>query len=180
MGWITKDVCLPRFKTQSLPHSPAARRAQAEYSWASNTCSKLGVCLDMSSLKTNKLGLKNPTGIPACRCHLGRKPLLCSCFWRDLPPLSLFKVSDTQGRLGSTRKPERQVTKMVVIMILAFLICWSPYAAFSILVTTYPSIKLDPRLSAIPAFFSKTATVYNPVIYAFMNSQVLHTSSLGI
>ncbi|XP_034993694.1 vertebrate ancient opsin [Zootoca vivipara] len=83
----------------------------------------------------------------------------------------LRKVSDTQGRLGSTRKPERQVTRMVVIMILAFLICWSPYAAFSILVTTCPSVELDPRLAAIPAFFSKTATVYNPVIYAFMNSQ---------
>ncbi|KAM6443767.1 vertebrate ancient opsin-like [Liasis olivaceus] len=83
----------------------------------------------------------------------------------------LRKVSDAQGRLGSTRKPERQVTKMVVIMILAFLICWTPYAAFSILVTTCPSIELDPRLAAIPAFFSKTATVYNPVIYVFMNNQ---------
>ncbi|XP_061493677.1 vertebrate ancient opsin-like [Rhineura floridana] len=83
----------------------------------------------------------------------------------------LRKVSDTQGRLGSTRKPERQVTRMVVIMILAFLICWSPYAAFSVLVTACPSIQLDPRLAAIPAFFSKTATVYNPLIYVFMNNQ---------
>ncbi|XP_015669458.1 vertebrate ancient opsin-like [Protobothrops mucrosquamatus] len=83
----------------------------------------------------------------------------------------LRKVSDAQGRLGSVQKPERQVARMVVIMILAFLICWSPYAAFSILVTTHPSIELDPRLAAIPAFFSKTATVYNPVIYVFMNNQ---------
>ncbi|KAJ6668935.1 hypothetical protein lerEdw1_007744 [Lerista edwardsae] len=83
----------------------------------------------------------------------------------------LRKVSDTQGRLGCTRKPERQVTQMVVIMILAFLICWSPYAAFSILVTAWPSIELNPRLAAIPAFFSKTATVYNPIIYVFMNKQ---------
>ncbi|KAG6935921.1 opsin-VA-like [Chelydra serpentina] len=63
---------------------------------------------------------------------------------------------------------------MVIIMILAFLICWSPYAAFSILVTAWPSIELDPRLAAIPAFFSKTATVYNPIIYVFMNKQVLY------
>ncbi|XP_067389551.1 opsin-VA-like [Emydura macquarii macquarii] len=83
----------------------------------------------------------------------------------------LRKVSDTQGRLGTTRKPEKQVTRMVIIMILAFLICWSPYAAFSILVTACPSIELDPRLAAIPAFFSKTATVYNPIIYVFMNKQ---------
>uniref|UniRef100_M3XKL7 Vertebrate ancient long opsin b n=1 Tax=Latimeria chalumnae TaxID=7897 RepID=M3XKL7_LATCH len=84
----------------------------------------------------------------------------------------LRKVSDTQGRLGATRKPEKQVTRMVIVMILAFLICWSPYAAFSIIVTACPSIDLDPRLAAIPAFFSKTAAVYNPIIYVFMNKQV--------
>ncbi|XP_006630456.1 vertebrate ancient long opsin a [Lepisosteus oculatus] len=83
----------------------------------------------------------------------------------------LRKVSDTQGRLGSTRKPERQVTRMVIVMILAFLICWTPYAAFSIVVTICPTIHLDPRLAAVPAFFSKTATVYNPIIYVFMNKQ---------
>ncbi|XP_063818081.1 opsin-VA-like [Pseudophryne corroboree] len=97
----------------------------------------------------------------------------------------LRKVSDTQSRLGSTRKPEKEVTRMVVIMILAFLICWSPYAAFSILVTANPSIELDPRLSAIPAFFAKTASMYNPVIYVFMNKQfrrcllqMMHCSNL--
>ncbi|KAM8924414.1 opsin-VA-like [Pelodytes ibericus] len=83
----------------------------------------------------------------------------------------LRKVSDTQGRLGSTRKPEKEVTRMVIIMIIAFLICWSPYAAFSILVTAWPSIDLDARLAAIPAFFAKTASMYNPVIYVFMNKQ---------
>ncbi|KAM5142443.1 opsin-VA-like [Mantella aurantiaca] len=83
----------------------------------------------------------------------------------------LRKVSDTQGRLGSTRKPEKEVTRMVVIMILAFLICWSPYAAFSILVTANPTIDLDARLSAIPAFFAKTASMYNPIIYVYMNKQ---------
>ncbi|NWW74562.1 OPSO protein, partial [Climacteris rufus] len=83
----------------------------------------------------------------------------------------LKKVTDAQGRLGTTRRPERQVTRMVVFMIIAFLICWMPYAIFSILITAYPSIELDPCLAAIPAFFSKTATVYNPIIYVFMNKQ---------
>ncbi|XP_030060665.1 vertebrate ancient opsin [Microcaecilia unicolor] len=83
----------------------------------------------------------------------------------------LRKVSDTQGRLGSTRKPEKEVTRMILIMILAFLICWSPYATFSILVTACPAIDLEPRLAAIPAFFAKTASAYNPIIYVFMNKQ---------
>lgn len=65
-------------------------------------------------------------------------------------------------------------------MIIAFLICWMPYAAFSVLVTAYPSIELDPRLAAIPAFFSKTATVYNPIIYVFMNKQVLYAFRVSL
>lgn len=81
----------------------------------------------------------------------------------------LRKVS--HGRLATARKPERQVTRMVIVMIVAFMVGWTPYAVFSILVTIYPSIELDPRLAAIPAFFSKTAAVYNPIIYVFMNKQ---------
>lgn len=61
---------------------------------------------------------------------------------------------------------------MVVVMIVAFMVGWTPYAVFSLLVTSHPSIKLDPRLASIPAFFSKTAAVYNPIIYVFMNKQV--------
>lgn len=61
---------------------------------------------------------------------------------------------------------------MVVVMIVAFMVAWTPYATFAILVTIYPTIELDPRLASIPAFFSKTAAVYNPIIYVFMNKQV--------
>lgn len=78
----------------------------------------------------------------------------------------------SHGRLATARKPERQVTRMVVVMIVAFMVAWTPYATFAILVTIHPTIELDPRLASIPAFFSKTAAVYNPVIYVFMNKQV--------
>ncbi|CAJ0966587.1 unnamed protein product [Ranitomeya imitator] len=90
----------------------------------------------------------------------------------------LRKVSDTQSRLGSSRKPEKEVTRMVIIMILAFLICWSPYAAFSILVTAHPTIELDPRLSAIPAFFAKTASMYNPLSTCLL--QMFHCNDLDL
>ncbi|KAL7877971.1 hypothetical protein SRHO_G00046140 [Serrasalmus rhombeus] len=80
-------------------------------------------------------------------------------------------VSNTHGRLGNARKPERQVSRMVVVMIVAFMVAWTPYAIFSITVTAHPTIYLEPRLAAVPAFFAKTAAVYNPVIYVFMNKQ---------
>ncbi|XP_028844783.1 vertebrate ancient long opsin a [Denticeps clupeoides] len=83
----------------------------------------------------------------------------------------LRKVSNTHGRLGNTRKPERQVTRMVVVMIVAYMVAWTPYAIFSIVVTSWPTIDLDPRLASVPAFFAKTSACYNPVIYVFMNKQ---------
>ncbi|KAJ8264633.1 hypothetical protein GJAV_G00151510 [Gymnothorax javanicus] len=83
----------------------------------------------------------------------------------------LRKVSNAHGRLGNTRKPDGEVAQMVIVMIVAFMVGWTPYAVFSITVTAYPTIHLDPRLTAVPAFFSKTAAVYNPVIYVFMNKQ---------
>ncbi|KAK3554148.1 hypothetical protein QTP70_019077 [Hemibagrus guttatus] len=60
---------------------------------------------------------------------------------------------------------------MVVVMIVAFMVAWTPYALFSIIVTIHPTIYLDPILAAVPAFFAKTAAVYNPIIYVFMNKQ---------
>ncbi|XP_056627347.1 LOW QUALITY PROTEIN: vertebrate ancient long opsin b [Triplophysa dalaica] len=83
----------------------------------------------------------------------------------------LRKVSNTHGRLGNARKPDREVARMVIVMIIAFMVGWTPYAAFSIIVTACPTIHIDPRLGSVPAFFSKTAAVYNPIIYVFMNKQ---------
>ncbi|KAF5902115.1 opsin-VA-like isoform X2, partial [Clarias magur] len=80
-------------------------------------------------------------------------------------------VSNSHGRLVNARKPDRQVSRMVVVMIIAFMVAWTPYALFSVIVTIHPTIYLDPILAAVPAFFAKTAAVYNPIIYVFMNKQ---------
>lgn len=83
-----------------------------------------------------------------------------------------MQVSNSHGRLVNVRKPDRQVSRMVVVMIVAFLVAWTPYALLSFIVTVHPTIYLDPILTAVPAFFAKTAAVYNPIIYVFMNTQV--------
>ncbi|XP_061692724.1 vertebrate ancient long opsin a [Syngnathoides biaculeatus] len=100
-------------------------------------------------------------------CFILPLGLIFFCYGKLLKKLR--KVS--HGRLATARKPERQVTCMVVVMIIAFMVAWTPYAVFAILVTIHPTIELDARLASIPAFFSKTAAVYNPIIYVFMNRQ---------
>ena len=61
---------------------------------------------------------------------------------------------------------------MVIVMVMAFLLCWLPYSMFALVVATHKGIVIQPVLASLPSYFSKTATVYNPIIYVFMNKQV--------
>uniref|UniRef100_A0A8C5R110 G-protein coupled receptors family 1 profile domain-containing protein n=1 Tax=Leptobrachium leishanense TaxID=445787 RepID=A0A8C5R110_9ANUR len=77
---------------------------------------------------------------------------------------------------GTTSKAEAQVSRMVLVMIMAFLVCWLPYAAFAMTVVVNPGVYIDPIIATFPMYLTKTSTVYNPIIYIFMNKQV---SDLG-
>ncbi|XP_070967635.1 opsin-1, short-wave-sensitive 2 [Oncorhynchus clarkii lewisi] len=74
-----------------------------------------------------------------------------------------------QADSASTQKAEKEVTKMVVVMVVGFLVCWMPYASFAVWVVQNRGAPFDLRLATIPSCFSKASTVYNPLIYVFMN-----------
>ncbi|OXB64914.1 hypothetical protein ASZ78_009795 [Callipepla squamata] len=107
--------------------------------------------------------------------------LFVSCF---VLPLSLILFSYTnllltlraaaaqQKEADTTQQAEREVTRMVIVMVMAFLLCWLPYSTFALVVATHKGIVIQPVLASLPSYFSKTATVYNPIIYVFMNKQV--------
>ncbi|KAM4796780.1 pinopsin-like [Rhinophrynus dorsalis] len=85
--------------------------------------------------------------------------------------MALRAVAAQQKESETTQRAEREVTRMVIAMVLAFLLCWLPYASFAIVAASNKDIVIDPTLASMPSYFSKTATVYNPVIYVFMNKQ---------
>ncbi|XDV48238.1 hypothetical protein PO909_017687 [Leuciscus waleckii] len=68
-----------------------------------------------------------------------------------------------QQESETTQRAEREVTRMVVLMGFAYLVCWLPYASVA-----------WPVFMTIPAFFAKTSAVYNPLIYILMNKQFRH------
>ncbi|XP_029291918.1 parapinopsin a [Cottoperca gobio] len=72
---------------------------------------------------------------------------------------------------GSTNRVEMQVARMVVVMVLAFLVTWLPYAAMALAVIMDSSLYIDPVIATIPVYLAKSSTVYNPIIYIFMNRQ---------
>lgn len=65
------------------------------------------------------------------------------------------------------------MTRMVIIMVIAFLICWVPYASVAFYIFTNQGSDFGPIFMTIPAFFAKSSAIYNPVIYIVMNKQVM-------
>lgn len=83
-----------------------------------------------------------------------------------------LQVAMQQKESESTQKAEREVSRMVVVMIVAYCVCWGPYTFFACFAAANPGYAFHPLAAAMPAYFAKSATIYNPVIYVFMNRQV--------
>ncbi|CAL9704284.1 unnamed protein product [Knipowitschia caucasica] len=84
---------------------------------------------------------------------------------------TLKSAAKAQAESASTQRAEREVSRMVVIMVLGFLVCWMPYASFALWVINNRGETFDLRLATIPSCFSKASTVYNPMIYILLNKQ---------
>lgn len=63
-------------------------------------------------------------------------------------------------------------------MVVAFLLCWLPYTVFALIIVFDPMLNISPLAATIPTYLSKTSPVYNPIIYIFLNKQVLHVECL--
>ncbi|XP_038819278.1 pinopsin-like [Salvelinus namaycush] len=70
-----------------------------------------------------------------------------------------------------SRKREQRVLVMVVVMVMVYLMCWLPYGVMALLATFGRPDLVTPEASIVPAIMAKTSTVFNPVIYIFMNKQ---------
>ncbi|XP_066527355.1 opsin-1, short-wave-sensitive 2 [Hoplias malabaricus] len=104
-----------------------------------------------------------------CFCFGFPFTVILFCYTQLL--FTLKSAAKAQADSASTQKAEREVTKMVVVMVLGFLVCWLPYASFALWVVFNRGQTFDLRMGTIPSCFSKASTVYNPVIYVFMNKQ---------
>ncbi|XP_014598495.1 PREDICTED: pinopsin-like [Polistes canadensis] len=75
-----------------------------------------------------------------------------------------------ERKAGARGRREAKVTRMVALMISAFLIAWSPYAALA-LAAQYFNAKPSPSVAVLPALLAKSSICYNPIIYAGLNTQ---------
>ncbi|NXN22582.1 OPSP protein, partial [Nycticryphes semicollaris] len=86
---------------------------------------------------------------------------------------AIRQVSGISKGTGRTR--EQRVLIMVVVMVICFLLCWLPYATVALIATFGKPGLITPAASIIPSILAKSSTVYNPIIYIFLNKQVSET-----
>ncbi|XP_042355542.1 parapinopsin-like [Plectropomus leopardus] len=72
---------------------------------------------------------------------------------------------------GAVAKGEMKVAFMVILMVLTFLISWMPYASLAMLVVYNPEVEIHPLVGTVPVYLAKSSTVYNPIIYIYLNKQ---------
>uniref|UniRef100_A0A8I6ACH6 Medium-wave-sensitive opsin 1 n=2 Tax=Murinae TaxID=39107 RepID=A0A8I6ACH6_RAT len=94
--------------------------------------------------------------------------------------LAIRAVAKQQKESESTQKAEKEVTRMVVVMVFAYCLCWGPYTFFACFATAHPGYAFHPLVASLPSYFAKSATIYNPIIYVFMNRQALVHASFEI
>lgn len=78
---------------------------------------------------------------------------------------------------GAVAKGELKVAFMVILMVLTFLISWLPYATLAMLMVYDPDVKIHPLVGTVPVYLAKSSTAYNPMIYIYLNKQVLHNKT---
>ncbi|XP_066145759.1 pineal opsin-like [Euwallacea fornicatus] len=83
----------------------------------------------------------------------------------------LATMKKNKLNIGRVNRMESRTTYMILVMILAFLIAWTPYAVFALLAQFADPALITPATAVLPALIAKSSICYNPVIYIVLNNQ---------
>jgi len=67
---------------------------------------------------------------------------------------------------ANAQSAEMRIAKVAMTNVALWLICWTPYAAVVVQGLFFDQRSLTPLVSMLPALLAKSASVYNPIIYA--------------
>uniref|UniRef100_A0A8B9PBD8 Rhodopsin n=1 Tax=Apteryx owenii TaxID=8824 RepID=A0A8B9PBD8_APTOW len=82
----------------------------------------------------------------------------------------ICKVQEVMSR-PQPRRQKKEVTQMVILMVLGFMLAWTPYSVVAFWIFTNKGADFVTTLMSVPAFFSKSSSLHNPIVYILMNKQ---------
>ncbi|XP_048758698.1 visual pigment-like receptor peropsin [Ostrea edulis] len=66
---------------------------------------------------------------------------------------------------------QKQITKMCIVAVALFLVAWTPFTIYYVVVSITEAGSLPALFHVVPAVFAKSSTCYNPVVYAIINKR---------
>ncbi|XP_024597728.1 visual pigment-like receptor peropsin [Neophocaena asiaeorientalis asiaeorientalis] len=93
------------------------------------------------------------------------------CYYHVTRSIKHHATSNCTEYLNRDWSDQVDVTKMSVIMILMFLVAWSPYSIVCLWASFGDPKKIPPSMAILAPLFAKSSTFYNPCIYVIANKK---------
>ncbi|XP_071973974.1 melanopsin-B-like isoform X1 [Engystomops pustulosus] len=80
-----------------------------------------------------------------------------------------------QTALSSTMKNEWKMAKIAFVIIVVYVLSWSPYACVTLIAWAGHGNSLTPISKTVPAVIAKASAIYNPIIYGIIHPKYRET-----
>ncbi|KYO24419.1 visual pigment-like receptor peropsin isoform B [Alligator mississippiensis] len=93
------------------------------------------------------------------------------CYFNISRTMKQYTASNCLESINIDWSDQVDVTKMSVVMIIMFLVAWSPYSIVCLWSSFGDPNKISPVMAIIAPLFAKSSTFYNPCIYVIANKR---------
>ncbi|XP_041442714.1 melanopsin-B isoform X2 [Xenopus laevis] len=80
-----------------------------------------------------------------------------------------------QSFLSQSMKNEWKMAKIAFVIIIVFVLSWSPYACVTLIAWAGHGKSLTPYSKTVPAVIAKASAIYNPIIYGIIHPKYRET-----
>uniref|UniRef100_A0A3P8YDD1 Visual pigment-like receptor peropsin n=1 Tax=Esox lucius TaxID=8010 RepID=A0A3P8YDD1_ESOLU len=93
------------------------------------------------------------------------------CYYSVSVTMKRYKASNHLDSINMDWSDQLDVTKMSIVMIVMFLVAWSPYSIVCLWASFGDPKKIPAPMAIIAPLFAKSSTFYNPCIYVIANKK---------
>ncbi|XP_056659063.1 visual pigment-like receptor peropsin [Monodelphis domestica] len=93
------------------------------------------------------------------------------CYYNVSQKMKQYSPSNCPDHINRDWSNQVAVTKMSVVMILMFLLAWSPYSIVCLWASFGDPKEIPPAMAIVAPLFAKSSTFYNPCIYVAANKK---------
>ncbi|CAB1437677.1 unnamed protein product [Pleuronectes platessa] len=93
------------------------------------------------------------------------------CYYNVSATVKRYKAGNCLDSINIDWSDQMDVTKMSMVMIVMFLVAWSPYSMVCLWASFGDPKTIPAAMAIIAPLFAKSSTFYNPCIYVIANKK---------